>query len=199
MRKIILYMTMTFDGYLTGPNNELDWFTPGQDDEMNKDTIEILHSADTGLMGYPTGPGMIAYWKDVKEKKNSPKWMMDIAEAITGVHTIIVSNKHEELSINNTELLLAKNHEELVREVNKIKEGRTGGNIAIPGGVRTAQNFSRLGLVDEYILMVHPVAIGEGKRLFTGKTSLELVSAKTYKSGVIQVRYRPRSKDIPSE
>ncbi len=73
----------------------------------------------------------------------------------------------------------------------EIKQ-RSEGDIYVPGGVRTAQNFSRLGLIDEYIMMVHPVAIGEGKRLFADRIKLELVSVKPYKSGVVQVRYRPR-------
>ena len=75
--------------------------------------------------------------------------------------------------------------------VEEIKQKR-GGSIYVPGGVRTGQKFARLGLIDEYILMVHPVAIGEGKRLFTRTVHLKLVSTKAYGSGVIQVRYRPR-------
>jgi riboflavin biosynthesis pyrimidine reductase len=62
----------------------------------------------------------------------------------------------------------------------------------VPGGIRTAQTFVRLGLVDEYVLMVHPVAIGKGQSVFTHKVSLELVSVKTYTSGVMCVHYRPR-------
>jgi dihydrofolate reductase len=57
--------------------------------------------------------------------------------------------------------------------------------------IRTARTFIRLGLVDEYVLTVHPVTLGRGKRIFTGKTSLELIDAKTYRSGVIRARYRP--------
>jgi hypothetical protein len=56
---------------------------------------------------------------------------------------------------------------------------------------RNAQTFVRLGLIDEYVLMVHPVAIGNRKRVFTGRVDLELISAKTYKSGVMSVGYRP--------
>jgi dihydrofolate reductase len=57
--------------------------------------------------------------------------------------------------------------------------------------IRTARTFIRLGLVDEYVLTVHPVTLGRGQRIFTGKTSLELIDAKTYRSGVIRARYRP--------
>jgi dihydrofolate reductase len=74
--------------------------------------------------------------------------------------------------------------------VKKLKESK-GGNICILGGVRTAQNLSRLALIDEYILMVHPVAIAKGKPLFVSKMRLKFVSSKAYKSGAVQMRYRP--------
>ena len=60
----------------------------------------------------------------------------------------------------------------------------------VSGGVRTAQRFVRLGLVDEYLLLVHPVALGEGKRLFTNRVDLELASMKAYASGITRVCYR---------
>ena len=190
MRKIFLYMTMTFDGFLSGLHNELDWFKPGQDDEMNRDILEILDSADSVMMGYPTAPGMIAYWKEVGKKKMDSKWMLDIAAALDDKHVFVISNKNEELKMENAELDVAKNHKELISAVSKIRESK-GGDICILGGVRTAQNFSRLNLVDEYILMVHPVAIAQGKPLFISKMRLELVSSKLYDSGVVQMRYHP--------
>jgi dihydrofolate reductase len=70
----------------------------------------------------------------------------------------------------------------------KHKQGK---DLGVPGGIRTAQTFIRLGLVDEYVLTVHPVALGSGKRIFTAKTSLELIDARTYRSGVTRARYRP--------
>jgi dihydrofolate reductase len=94
--------------------------------------------------------------------------------------------------LKTRELLVVGNDKELIEAMDRLKRG-PGRNIAVPGGVRTAQTFSRLGLIDEYVLMVHPVAIGEGKRLFTQRTDLPLVSSKTYDSGVMQVRYRPRT------
>jgi dihydrofolate reductase len=191
MRRVFLYMTMTFDGFLSGPHDELDWFEPGQyDDEMNQDILRILDTADSLMMGYPTGPGMMAYWKEAGEKKANPKWMLDIAAAMGNKHVFVISSKSEDLDMEDGELVVAKNDKELTSAVGKIKK-RKGGSICILGGVRTAQNFSRLGLIGEYILMVHPVAIARGKPLFTSETRLELVSSKSYDSGAMQVRYRP--------
>jgi dihydrofolate reductase len=190
MRRIFLYMTMTFDGFLSGPHNELDWFEPGKDGEMNRDTVRILGGADSLMMGYPTGPGMMAYWKDVGERKKDPKWMLDIAHAMGSKHVFVISNADEDLELANAELLVAKNDQELTSAVKKLKEGG-GGNICVLGGVRTAQNLSRLGLIGEYILMVHPVSIAKGKPLFVSRTKLKFVSCKSYSSGAVQMRYRP--------
>jgi len=191
MRRTFLYMTMTFDGFLSGLHNELDWFKPGQyDDEMNRDILRILASADSLMMGYPTGPGMMAYWKEAGEKKSNPKWMLDIAHAMDNKHVFVISSENEDLQMDDAELVVAKNDKELTSAVKKLRESK-GGNICILGGVRTAQNLSRLGLVDEYILMVHPVAIAKGKPLFISKMRLKFVSSKSYKSGAVQMRYRP--------
>jgi dihydrofolate reductase len=190
MRSIFLYMTMTFDGFLSGPNNELDWFKPGQDDEMNKDVLRILDSADSLMMGYPTAPGMMAYWKEVAEKNADPRWMLDIADAMDNKHVLVISNENEDLKMENAELVVAKNDKELTSAVKKLRENK-GGNICILGGVRTAQNLSTLGLIDEYMLMVHPVAIARGKPLFISKMRLKFVSSKSYNSGAMQMRYRP--------
>ncbi|MDA4114046.1 MAG: dihydrofolate reductase family protein [Thaumarchaeota archaeon] len=191
MRRIFLYMAMTFDGFVAGPNNDLDWFTPPtNDEELNQDIVEIVESADTWMMGYPTGPGLVAYWKNAEKNEKTQESEMMIARAVNKLHPIVISNKEERVE-PGMELLVARNDEEFVRVVEEIKKQKEGGSIYVPGGVRTGQKFARLGLIDEYILMVHPVAIGEGKRLFTSKVDLKLVSTKAYKSGVIQVRYRP--------
>jgi dihydrofolate reductase len=190
MRRVFLYMTVTFDGFLSGPHNELDWFKPGQDDEMNQDILWLLDSADSLMMGYPTAPGMMAYWKEVGEKKADPKWMLDIAHAMNDKHVIVISNESEDLKMENAELVVAKNDKGLTSAVKKLRESK-GRNICVLGGVRTAQNLSRLGLIDEYTLMVHPVAIAGGKPLFTSRMRLKYVSSKSYRSGVMQMRYRP--------
>lgn len=191
MPKIFLYMTMTFDGCLSGPNGELDWFDPSKKDkELHDDIVGIVNSAESWLMGYPTGPGLSAYWKNVEMKGDADEWSMEIAKAVNKLHTIVISNKPEK-PVDGAELVVAKSDKELVDRVTKIKE-RGERDIYVPGGVRTAQNFSRLGLIDEYILMVHPIGIGEGKHLFADRIKLELISTKPYKSGVVQMRYRPR-------
>ncbi len=190
MRKVFLYMTMTFDGFIAGPNNELDWMVQTPDPEMNKDAVDLFRGIDAGFMGYPTASGMIPYWSSVAQNPSASKEDLGIAQAVNRLRSIIVSNKEEKLVWDNTELLLVKNDNDLVQAVTRYKQ-QSGRDLGVPGGVRTAQTFARLGLLDEYILMVHPVAIGQGKPLFTSRVSLKLISVKRYDSGVMRVCYRP--------
>src|SRR5436190_1854268 len=111
MRKVFLYMTMTFDGFFSGPNGELDWMSQTPDQELNDDIVALLKSADAGLMGFPTASLMIPYWVDAAKNPSTSKGEL---------------------------------------------------------------------------------AIGNGKGVFTNRVNLELVSAKTYTSGVMRVCYRPR-------
>jgi dihydrofolate reductase len=191
MRKVFLYMTMTFDGFFSGPNGELDWMELRPDQELNDDIIAILKRADAGFMGYPTASGMIPYWANAAKNPSTSKGELAIADVVNTMYSIVISNREEKLEWENSELLLVKSDQDLVEAVAKFKR-QPGKDLGIPGGIRTAQTFARLGLIDEYILMVHPVAIGSGKGVFTQRVNLELVSAKTYTSGVMRVCYRPR-------
>jgi dihydrofolate reductase len=191
MRKLFLYMTMTLDGFVCGPNNELDWMRQTPDQELNDDIVALLNGADTGFMGYPTASGMIPYWASVPKNLAASKGEIELAEVINKLHAVVISNKEEKIEWDNSELLVVKSDHDLIEAVNRKKQ-QPGRDLGVPGGVRTAQTFIRLGLVDEYVLMVQPVALGVGKKLFISKVDLEMVSAKTYKSGVIRVCYRPR-------
>ncbi len=191
MRKVFLYMTMTFDGFFAGPHSELDWMSQTPDQELNDDMVAFFQGIDRGFIGYPTASGMIPYWLNVAKNPSASKAERAIAQAVNTLHPLIISRQEEKLEWEYTELLVVKSDHDLVEAVKKIKQ-QPGKDLGVPGGIRTAQTFVRLGLIDEYVLMVHPVAIGNGKRVFTNKVSLELVSAKTYKSGVMRICYRPR-------
>jgi dihydrofolate reductase len=191
MRKVFLSMTMTFDGFFSGPHGELDWMSQAPDQELNDDTVALFQGFDSGFIGYPTASGMIPYWLNVAKNPSASKGELAIAQVVNTLHPIILSNKEEELEWENTELLLVKSDNDLIEAVKKIKQ-QPGKDLGVPGGIRTAQTFVRLGLIDEYVLMVHPVAIGNGQRVFTDRVNLELVSTKTYRSGVMRVCYQPR-------
>lgn len=191
MRNVFLNMTMTLDGFFCGPNGELDWMSQAPDQELNDDIVAFFQGVDQGFIGYPTASGMIPYWLGVAQNPAVSKEARAIAQAVNTLHPFILSNREEKLEWENTELLVAKSDDELVEAVKKIKQ-QPGKDLGVPGGIRTAQTFVRLGLINEYVLMVHPVVIGQGQSVFTNRVNLELISTKTYKSGVIRVHYQPR-------
>ena len=107
MRSMFLYMAITFDGFVAGPKNDLDWFTPPvNDEEPKRDIVEIVESADTWIMGYPT-VGLVAYWKNAQKNQKTPEWEMAIARAVNKLHPIVISNKEERVE-PGMELLVAK-------------------------------------------------------------------------------------------
>ena len=193
MRKVVLNMTMTFDGFFAGPHGELDWMVQTPDQELNDDIVAFFQGIDRGFIGYPTASGMIPYWLNVAKNPSASSAERAIAQAVNTLHPLILSHQEEQLEWENTELLVVKSDQDLAEAVKKMKQ-QQGRDLGVPGGIRTAQTFVRLGLIDEYMLMVHPVAIGNGQRVFTDRVNLELVSAKTYPSGVMRVCYRPSSR-----
>ncbi len=190
MRTVFLNMTMTLDGFFCGPNGELDWMSQTPDQELNDDIVAFFQGVDQGFIGYPTACGMLPYWLNVAQNPSASKEERAIAQAVNTLHPFILSNREEQLEWKNTELLVVKSDDDLVEAVKKIKQ-QPGKDLGVPGGIRTAQTFVRLGLIDEYVLMVHPVALGKGQSVFTSRVNLELGSVKTYQSGVMRVHYRP--------
>jgi dihydrofolate reductase len=190
MRTVRLYMTMTCDGCFAGPSGELDWMAAA-DPEMNRDVIDLIGQADTAFMGYPTASGMIPYWHQAAANPAASEGEHAIADAVNRVHSLVLSRTEEEIPWDNAELLMVRDDDQLREAVHAAKD-QPGRDIGVPGGIRTAQSFARLGLIDEYVFMMHPVALGEGKRIFNRRTNLDLHSAKTYRSGVTRLIYRPR-------
>jgi dihydrofolate reductase len=190
MAKLVLTMTMSLDGFFSGPGGELDWMTRVPDPEFSRDNVSSFDRFDRGFIGYPTASGMLPYWLDVASNPQAPADQRALAEALNRLRPILVSNREEPVPWQNAELLVVRDDDQLASAVRREKE-KPGKDLGVPGGIRTAQTLVRLGLVDEYVLTVQPVALGTGRRVFTGKDDLELIDAKTYRSGVIRARYRP--------
>jgi dihydrofolate reductase len=190
MADLVLTMTMSLDGFFCGPGGELDWMTQAPDPEFSRDNVAFFDRFDRGFIGYPTASGMLPYWLNVASNPQAPADERALAEKLNGLHPILVSDREEPVPWSNAELLVVHDDKQLADAVRREK-GKPGKDLGVPGGIRTAQTFIRLGLVDEYVLTVHPVGLGSGKRIFTGQTGLELIDTRTYPSGVTRARYRP--------
>ena len=190
MANLVLSMTMSLDGFFSGPGGELDWMAQAPDPEFSRDNVSFFDRFDRGFIGYPTASGMLPYWLNVAGNPQAPADERALAEAVNRLHPFLVSDRDEPVPWQNAELLVVHHDEQLADAVRKEK-ARPGKDLGVPGGIRTARTFVRLGLVDEYVLTVHPAALGNGRRVFTGRTALKLIEAKTYQSGVTRARYRP--------
>jgi dihydrofolate reductase len=194
MAKLVLTMTMSLDGFFAGPGGELDWMTQAPDPEFSRDNLAFFGRFDRGFIGYPTASGMLPYWQNVAGDPHSSADQRALAQALNRLHPLLISDREEPVPWPDAELLVVKDDKHLAAAVNAEKE-KQGKDLGCPGGIRTAQAFVRLGLVDEYVLTVHPVALGRGQRIFDGQTSLELAGVKTYPSGVTRATYRPAGRD----
>ena len=180
MRKVSLGMNITFDGYLAGPNGELDWAFRTMSPDMGEWVTELLRGVDTILIGHTTYLQQAAAW---------PSQTGEMANLLNSHTKIVFSSRLTTLEWNNSRLATADAAEEIAR----LKQ-QPGKNISVTGGATLAQSLSRLGLIDEYNLVMHPVALGNGKPLFKDLSrplNLKLVSTQTFASGAIGLTYQP--------
>lgn len=185
-RKIVSFMHVSLDGIVAGKNGEMGWIT--MDDEIFEDAIALSSTADTALYGRTTFQMMESYWPTVLASAEATRNELHHAEWMENVKKIVFSTSLENVEWNNSRLI-RKNVKE---EVTKLKQ-ESGKNMVIFGSPRLTHSFMQMGLIDEYRINVNPVVLGNGTRLFIDdidKINLNLVTAKTFESGVIGLRYK---------
>jgi dihydrofolate reductase len=200
MRDLVLFMHMSLDGYVKasgkdGSGKDRTVTSPDEDPGALESVVpELIEGADTLLLGRVVADELLGYWLNA-EATDSDLSPGGIAYArwAAGAHKAVFSNTRETLPWPDSELLLVESDEEMVGAVSALKN-RPGKNIVFHGGVRTAQRLARLNLVDEYQLVVPPVAVGAGEPLFTelaDRLKLELLEVLELEAGGIFLRYRP--------
>jgi dihydrofolate reductase len=191
MRKIKLQMQITLDGFVGGPNGELDWMVWEWDDVLKEYVTELTNSADTILLGRKTGEGMAVYWPTVARNPDSSKEDLFTADKLNNTTKIVFSKTRT--AINWTEVQVAT---DIVEEVKELKQQR-GKDILMYGGAGIVNAFIKENLIDEYHLFVNPVAIGKGMAIFNSvedKLKLKLVKTITSNVGIVVLCYEPERK-----
>ena len=184
MRKIILMMSVSLDGFFEGPNRELDWQLV--DDELHAHFNDQLSTMGAFLDGRVTYELMAGFWPTADTDPSSTGPMVEFARIWRDMPKIVYSRTLERAEWNTTIV-----RDVIVDEVLELK-AQPGGDLVL-GGADLAATFMRLALVDEYRLYVHPVVIGRGKPLFRAsdaKISLELAETRTFGNGVVLLRYQ---------
>ncbi|MFL6136323.1 MAG: dihydrofolate reductase family protein [Frankiaceae bacterium] len=184
MRKIVLMMSVSLDGFMEGPDRELDWQLI--DEELHGHFNEQLAPMGAFLSGRVTYELMAGFWPTADADPASPPPIVEFAGIWRDTPKIVYSRTLERADWGTTVV-----RHVVPEEVLELKR-RPGGDLAL-GGADLAATFMRHDLVDEYRLYVHPVAIGRGKPLFPPsgrRTYLELAETRTFGSGVVLLRYQ---------
>ena len=178
MRKLVYAINTTLDGCC-------DHMKFGPDEETMEYITQLIRDADTFLYGRKTYQLMVPYWPDVAKEDPSDKF----GQAFDAVEKIVVfSRSLDSTEGEKTRIVRTNLHDEVL----KLKQ-EPGKNI-MTGGVTIPSQLAELGLIDEYIFLVHPAVVGEGRRVFEGinlqeKLQLGLVESKTFRSGTVALRY----------
>jgi dihydrofolate reductase len=192
MRKLKLQMQITVDGYVAGPEGQLDWMVRGQvDPTLDKDAgllafiNHLTDTSDTILLGRKMTEGFIKYWEQVVTQKDSPEY--DFAQKMVGLPKVVFSKTVQHIEGKNVRV----ENGDLVEAVTQLKS-RSGKDLIVYGGATFVSSLIEHGLIDEMYLFVNPVAIGNGMRIFKGKKPLKLEASRAYPSGIVVNGYLPQ-------
>lgn len=179
MRKVTAGLFVSLDGVTESPEK---WQLPYFSDEMGEAVGAAMAAADAMLLGRVTYQEFASYWPGVSsEEQPFAGYMNDTPKYV------VSTTLEEPLGWNNSVLIGGNVAEEIAR----LKR-QPGKNIGITGSVTLVQSLLRDDLIDELGVMIHPVVVGGGKRLFgegTEPKGLELVDSKTFRTGVVYLTY----------
>lgn len=185
MRKLVSFMHISLDGFVGGPNGEMDWIIV--DADIFDFAGQTTHKGDMALYGRKTFEMMEAYWPTAADGPNPSKHTIEHAEWYNRVPKIVISNTLAGKSLKNVTVL----NKNFAQEINALKkeQGQDIVSFGSPGAIHTLMQDN---LVDEYWLFVNPVILGKGIQYFDNfknKVNLKLVESHAFKSGVIGLHY----------
>jgi dihydrofolate reductase len=184
MRKLKLQMQVSIDGYVAGPNGEMDWMSWDWGDDIKTYVTELNQNIDTIVMGRKLAEGFIPHWTAAAEAPDAD----DFTHKMVDLPKVVFSKTITESLWENTVIA-----DDLVTEIKKLKE-TDGGDIITYGGAGVAASLIQAGLVDDYHLFINPAAIGEGMPIFKlldTKLGLKLVKSQAFEVGIVVVNYQP--------
>ncbi|MCC3765612.1 dihydrofolate reductase family protein [Glycomyces sp. TRM65418] len=183
MKTLTADLFISLDGVVDEPH---EWHFPYFNDEMGAAVGASLDRADTLLLGRRTYDSFAGAWPE-REKEGGED--AEFAEKLGDIRKVVVSGQHLEFSWRNAEQLEG----DLVEGVTALKNGPGDGTIAVSGSISVVRRLLEAGLVDELHLLVHPIAVRKGMRLFDeGETiPLRLIKSETFTTGVLHLVYGP--------
>ena len=184
MRKLKLQVQMSVDGFVAGPEGQLDWMTE-HDEGVIARIVQITDSSDTILLGRKMTEGFINYWESVQPE--NPEYVF--ARKMVDTPKVVFSKTLKRVEGKNVRVETG----DLVQAINQLK-GQRGKDIVVYGGATFVSELIAHDLIDELNIFVNPVAIGRGLRIFKDRKALRLTGSKSYASGMVINTYEPAAK-----
>lgn len=184
MRKIIVSNLVSLDGFMAGPDGNIEWFVNITDKEFEDYAVNLMNSVDTMLFGRVTYQLMESYWPIATEDKEDPR----IIDAMNNFPKIVFSKTLADVSWKNSKLIEGN----LVEEILKLKQ-QPGKDIVVYGSGSIVSILTQEGLIDDYRIFIVPVILGSGKSQFENlkkRKNLKLLDTRTFKSGLILLHYQ---------
>ncbi len=160
-----------------------NWHFPYISDDMQEAVNAQIHGSDALLYGRVTYEEFASFWPSQTQNE------FGIADKLNNTPKYVVSSTLKTADWNNSTLIKAN----VASEIAKLKQ-QPGSNIGMTGSATLLQTLMQADLIDEYQLFVHPIVVGNGKRLFTDgtpNTALKLVGSRMFSSGVVLLTYQP--------
>jgi dihydrofolate reductase len=185
MRKIISFMHVSLDGFVAGPNGEMDWIKV--DEEIFDYGHKRISEGDTALYGRVTYQMMEGYWPTAADEPTASKHDIEHSKWYAKVHKVVLSKTLKEEDLANTTII----SDNLSDRINEIKQ-QAGSDILLFGSPTATHSLMELNLIDGYWLFVNPIILGRGIPLFANikdKIKLKLLTTRQFTSGVTELDY----------
>jgi dihydrofolate reductase len=188
LRKLKLQVQMSVDGYIAGPNGEMDWMVWNWDDKLKEYVNELTESVDCILLGRKMAEGFISHWSDVMTKPDNPDYAF--AKKMIEIPKVVFTKTLNKSDWVNTDIATG----DLTDEINKLKS-QNGKDIIVYGGASFDSSLIKAGLIDEFHLFVNPAAIGNGMTIFKDLNEMQkftLVKSIAFDCGIVVLHYEPK-------
>jgi dihydrofolate reductase len=185
MSKIISFVHISLDGFVAGPNGEMNWIKV--DEEIFDHVGRRISETDAALYGRVTYEMMENYWPGAGDKPNASKHDIDHSKWYSKAHKIVLSKTLKEADLINTTII----NDNLSERINEIKQ-QADSEILLFGSPTATHSLIQQNLIDGYWLFVNPIILGQGIPLFADikdKIKLKLLTTRQFTSGVTELNY----------
>jgi dihydrofolate reductase len=172
MASLVLKMSISLDGYVAPTDGSTDWEAAGRSPDGASWVLETVSNAAAHLVGATTYARWARFW---------PSASGPFAKPMNDIPKVVFSNSLESAEWGKATIASG----DLTEAVTRLKQEQTSGYLLAHGGARFARSLVETGLIDEYRLVVHPVVLGAGERLFTAPLTLEPISTTAFSGGAV--------------